>query len=59
MQIKYKQVKRLMPHCGDCGEMLRGNGSYAFPYECSCGVWQLDCSVDKGAVNYFLIKKKS
>ena len=40
MQIKYKRVKILMPHCGDCGQMLMGENSYMNPYRCPCGVWE-------------------
>lgn len=40
MKIKYKRVKELRPHCGDCGEKLRGANSLMSPYECSCGQWE-------------------
>lgn len=39
MKIVYKRIKILKPHCGDCGELLQGNNSIAFPYRCRCGVW--------------------
>lgn len=42
MTIKYIKVKIAMPHCGECGEMLKGNGFEITPYECSCGVWKYD-----------------
>lgn len=29
-----------VPHCEKCGEQLEGNGSYHFPYRCSCGKWE-------------------
>ncbi len=41
MKIKYKKVKVAMPHCGDCGELLSGNGSIATPYRCKCGTWEV------------------
>lgn len=40
----YKKVKLAVPHCGDCGEMLSGNGSSVTPYECICGVWEYEYS---------------
>lgn len=36
---QYKRVKMLMPHCPNCKEMLSGNNSISFPWECSCGIW--------------------
>lgn len=41
MKILYKQVKAIMPHCGECGEQMSGNGTDIFPYECSCGKWRM------------------
>lgn len=35
----YKKVKRLMPHCPKCGEMLGGNNSIMIPWHCKCGDW--------------------
>ncbi len=40
MQTTYKKVKVYMPHCGDCGERLNGQGSSFSPYSCSCGTWE-------------------
>ena len=40
--MKHKRVPRTVPHCGDCEEALRGNGSVLLPYECSCGTWRYD-----------------
>lgn len=40
MIVKYKRIKVAMPHCGECGERLQGNGSYAQPYKCTCGSWE-------------------
>lgn len=41
MKIIYKQVKTFQSHCGECGEMLLGNGSEFSPYKCSCGKWEM------------------
>lgn len=35
----YKQVKELKPFCPKCKERLVGDGSFTFPYKCSCGIW--------------------
>jgi len=40
MRLKWKQIKTMAPHCGDCSEQLRGNNSLMNPYECSCGKWE-------------------
>lgn len=40
MKVKYKRVKKLMPHCGECGEELLGNNSDFSPYRCKCGIWK-------------------
>jgi len=40
MKYVYKQVKVQMPHCPTCKEQLTGNGSIAYPYCCSCGIWK-------------------
>lgn len=42
MQITYKKIPKLIPHCGYCGEELQGNNSCMFPYRCKCGEWELD-----------------
>lgn len=42
MNYVYKKVKVAKPHCPQCQEMLRGNGSIASPYQCKCGVWQFN-----------------
>ena len=47
MKIKYKQVKTLQPHCGDCGEQIQGNGSMVLPYTCSCGEWLFDLAEEE------------
>jgi len=46
MQINFKYVKKLAPHCSRCEEVLRGDGSYINPYQCSCGAWEYD--LEKG-----------
>jgi len=38
----YKNVKRLMPHCPVCGEMLLGDNSAISPFRCKCGEWKSD-----------------
>ena len=40
-EMKYKRVQKSVPHCGDCEEELRGNGSIVMPYNCSCGEWEV------------------
>lgn len=36
---EYKKVEVFAEFCPKCKEQLKGNNSYAFPWECSCGVW--------------------
>ena len=40
MKPIYKRVQILKEHCPKCGEQLKGNGSYALPWNCSCGEWK-------------------
>lgn len=40
MKVKWKQVKTLKAHCGECGQRLSGNNSINLPYECKCGTWK-------------------
>ncbi len=59
MILKYKQVKEYKPFCGDCGERLHGDNSYANPYNCKCGVWE--SKVDENyntSIIEFVLKKK-
>lgn len=53
MQILYKRIKTLQPHCGDCGERLSGNGSIVLPYQCSCGIWEIG---DYNRLNEYVLK---
>jgi tRNA(Ile2) C34 agmatinyltransferase TiaS len=43
----YHRKSILVPHCPQCGEQLRGNGSVAVPYECKCGIWEFDFEISK------------
>lgn len=42
MRPVYKTVKVQKEHCPQCKEQLRGNNSFAFPWHCSCGVWEME-----------------
>jgi len=42
MRIKWKKVRIEKEHCGDCGEMMWGDGSMVNPYTCPCGTWERD-----------------
>lgn len=42
MFLRYKRKSRILPHCGDCGEVLWGNGGVPILYKCSCGTWAPD-----------------
>ena len=54
MKPVYKRVKEMKPHCPNCKERLIGNNSFAFPYECACGIWVLEGGIDFG----YKIKKR-
>ena len=47
MNPKYKRKPRMVPHCGDCEEELKGEGSIMIPYSCSCGKWEYEPDIDK------------
>jgi|GEM_PF-5216187 len=59
MRIKYKRVSVAMPHCGDCGEQLSGNGSDWTPYECPCGEWEYQWWKSWGKPVEYTLKKQN
>lgn len=40
--IIYKRHSVLSLYCSVCKTFLRGNGSKFLPYNCECGIWDLD-----------------
>ena len=40
LQMKYKQIKKLVPYCEICNSEIKGNGSVISPYECQCGKYE-------------------
>ncbi len=42
MKLEYKKVKVWKEHCHLCKEEISGDGSFVYPFICSCGVWMLD-----------------
>lgn len=48
-----------MPHCGDCGEQLSGNGSDWTPYECPCGEWEYQWWKSWGKPVEYTLKKQN
>ena len=59
MKPDYKRVKVLRPHCPKCKEILSGNNSMALPYECSCGVWEIETCLDMFDIDYKIKPKEA
>lgn len=51
MKIEFRTVERTVPHCGDCAEVLSGNGSLILPYRCECGDWEYDSEKGEYSLN--------
>lgn len=39
-KVIYKKIKKLVAHCSECKEELRGDNSFLAPYRCNCGFWK-------------------